>query len=222
MYRFLFGLLCFAAAALAGAEFSLDVNPERLAVKTGGDIYVINPHPVPVNNAWVLERNGDSGQRLWVEVLTSSPIPESRLRGPFRIMPSLGDSEVNILENSSERIVIRVEYWLSAFGDEHGRGISRRIFAFGRLFAEFRFDRNVSRAGIMLALRCHGRAPFIVDEYSVSFGEKPGKSVLFPSDRKFPVELKMGETLPLELKIGSKDLPPTGRPGLNSEPVILP
>ena len=176
MYRTIILLFCFAAATLAGAELSLDANPENLSVRIGDDIYVINPHPIPQDRAWIMERNGDPAQRLWAEILTASPIPESRLQAPFLIMPSLGDTRVDVVENTPKHIIIRVEYWLSAFGQGHGEGIAKRTFAYGRLFAEFHFSRDIPGVEIKLELRCHGKEPFVVNQFSVHLGKSSGQS----------------------------------------------
>ena len=179
---------------LCGGEFSLKLNEEYALVKHHNNTYRFNLHPLPPSQAQLVVRNGKKNETLRAEIVTQSPIPESVLPPPYRIMPSMGQVNINVLENSAERIVLEIEYFLTTWGSKHGTSwMNRKMFGFGRIFGKYTFEKAVPGMKAEISAKCLKRAPFRIEKFTTRFAGKTTHSG--------PAELKAGETLTLSLNL---------------------
>ena len=195
MFRIITVLITvFVSCLLCGGEFSLLLNEEYALVKNGKDSYRFNLHPLPPVNAQLMIRNGKKSEYLSAEIITSSPVPESVLSAPYHIMPSMGQVNINVLENSAKSIVLEIEYFLTAWGNKHGTPLmTRKMFGFGRIFGKYTFTKGTPGMKAEISARCLNRAPFKVDRLIVQF---PGVKKVAG-----PIVLDAGKSLSVKLDI---------------------
>lgn len=195
MFRFIITAAMLAMPfLLRSGEFSLTLNEEYALVKHGKNSYRFNLHPLPPSKAQLLIRNGKKNETVQAEILTAGPIPESTLPPPYRIMPSMGQVNINVTENSAKRIVLEIEYFLTTWGTNHGTPLmTRKMFGFGRIFGKYTFEKAVPGMKAEISAKCLKRAPFRIEKFTVRFAGKTTHSG--------PAELKAGETLTLTLNL---------------------